>query len=99
MDTQSYLEKRFAKESSIVSRKIAGEFILVPIRRTAGDIDHIYAINEVAGRIWELIDSTRQIRDIRDIIVEEYDVLPEDVERDLVEFLQQLEQLSAVKVV
>jgi len=97
MDTQSYLEKRFAKESSIVSRKIAGEFILVPIRRTAGDIDHIYAINEVAGRIWELIDGTRQLKDIRDILVDEYDVNPEEAEGDIVEFLQQLEQLSAVK--
>jgi len=94
----AYLERRFAKDPSIVARKIADEFILVPIRRKAGDLESIYTLNEVAARIWELVDGQKRVHDIRDVIVEEFEVGPEQAEADLVELLQQLEQVGAVRV-
>ena len=47
------LMKSFVKDPNIVSRKIAGEVILVPIRKNVGDLESIYTLNEVAARIWE----------------------------------------------
>jgi hypothetical protein len=93
----TYLERRFAKDPSIVARKIADEFILVPIRRRAGDVESIYTLNEVAGRIWELVDGQKQAAEIKDAIVEEFEVAAEEAEADLVAFLQQLEQVGAVR--
>ena len=83
----------------MVFRKVADEFILVPIRRKTGDLQSIYAMDEVAGRIWELIDGQRRVRDIRDAIVEEFEVGVERAEKDLVALLRQLEEISAVQVV
>jgi hypothetical protein len=42
MSRVEYLEKRFAKDPLIVSRKIAGKFVLVPIRQKAEDVESIY---------------------------------------------------------
>jgi len=91
------LTKSFVKDPNIVSRKIADEIILVPIRQNVGDLESIYTLNEVAARIWELIDGERKIEEIKDKIVEEFEVTPAEAEKDLIELLQKLEKIEAIK--
>jgi len=91
-----FLEKVYKKSDSIVSRKIADEFILVPIRQNVGDLESIYTLNESAARIWELIDGEISVEEIREKIVDEFEVTPEEAEKDLMEHLQQLEGISAI---
>ena len=38
------LDDRYLRSESIISRNIAGEAVLVPIRRNAADLDNIYAL-------------------------------------------------------
>jgi hypothetical protein len=97
MSRAIYLEKRFAKDPSIVPRKIRSAFILVPIRQKASDVESIYTLNDSAARAWELIDGERQVYEIRDAIVEEFEVGPEEAETDLVELLQQMESVGAIR--
>ena len=94
-----YFKRRFAKDPSIVSRNIAGEQILVPIRKKAGEIESIFTLNEVASRIWELLDGEKQVKEIKNAIVEEFEVSPKEAEADLLKFLQQLEEAGAVRTV
>ena len=92
-----FLEKVYNKKSdSIVSRKIGDEFILVPIKQDVGDLESIYTLNETAARIWELIDGKIKVRDIRERIVQEFEITPTEAERDLIEHLQQLEGIRAI---
>ena len=49
-------------------------------------------------RIWELLDGKRAVMDIRDIIVDEFEVDPEEAQKDIVEFFQQLQEIGGVKV-
>ena len=97
MKTDTYLEKRFSKDSSVVFRKVADEFILVPIKQKASDVESIYTMNEVASRIWELINGKRSLRDIKDVIIKEFKVIPEEAEKDLIDFSKQLEKIGAVR--
>ena len=97
MPADDYLEKCFSKDPNIVSRKIAGEYILVPIRQSAGDLDSIYTMNAVGGRIWELLDGQRSVSDLKDIIVEEFDVSLEEAEEDIKTFLDQLTSMNVVR--
>ena len=94
---KSYSRKRFSKDPAIVSRVIADKYILVPIRQAVVDMDCIYTMDEVAGCIWELIDGKRTLEEIRDVIVEEFEVDPLEAEADLVEFVQQLELAGAIR--
>lgn len=92
-----YLERCYEKDPSIVHRNIAGEAILVPIRSHVADLESIYTLDEVAARIWELIDGQRKVKEIGDAIVEEYEVGPDVAEADLIEFIQQLEAIGGVR--
>lgn len=90
------LEKIYKKSDSIVSRKIADEVILVPIRQDVGDLDSIYTLNEIAAYVWELVDGERTVKEIRDIIVSEYEVSSIKAGEDITECLRQLESINAV---
>ncbi|MBW2646537.1 MAG: PqqD family protein [Deltaproteobacteria bacterium] len=90
------LDKVYTKSDSIVSRKIADEVILVPIRQDVGDLESIYTLNEVAARIWELVDGKTTVNEIKDIVVNEYEVPPIEVEKDIVGCLGELESVKAV---
>ena len=92
-----YLERRYAKDPNMVFRDIEGEMILVPIRRRTADLESIYTLNETGSRIWELIDGQHTLREIRDIIVQEYEVTPEEAETDLAEFMAYLGEIEAVE--
>lgn len=87
----AYLEKCPKKDPNTVSRKIADEVILVPIRYNVGDLESIYTLNEVGAFIWELIDGNRKVKEIQVMIVDEFEVSPQQAETDLIEYIQQLE--------
>lgn len=92
----NYLDKVYNKSDSIVSRKIADEFILVPIRQNVGDLESIYTLNETGARIWELIDGKIKVEEIKEKLIEEFEVTPEEVEKDIIEHLMQLEEIKAI---
>ena len=94
--SQGDLGLRFTKNSDIVSRKISNEHLLVPIRRTAGDINSIYTLNEVASRVWSLIDGKKTVANIRDEIVDEFEVDLKIAEVDLLELFQKLVDVGAI---
>lgn len=87
----------FQRDPSVVFRKIVDEYILVPVRRSAADLDSIYNLNEIGARIWELLDGTNSAAGIRDILVQEFEVTPETAAKDLAAFLAQLEAASLIK--
>lgn len=89
-------DKVFKKNDSMVFRKIADEYILVPIRQNVGDLESIYTLNEVAARIWELIDGEIKVGEIKEKIIEEFEVMPEEAEKDIMEHLMQLEEIKAI---
>lgn len=92
-----YLKKRYEKNPDIVSRKIADETLLVPVRRRAGDIRSIFTLDEVGSFIWELIDGKEQVGQIKEHITEEFDVTGQRAEEDLIKLLKQLEEVKAIK--
>lgn len=93
------LEARYQKDPNVVSREIAGEQILVPIRKQAADMAAIYVLNETGARIWRLVDGRRSLADIGDVLAQEYNVRPETVETDLLEIIGQLEELGMLRAV
>jgi hypothetical protein len=92
----SFLNKIYKRSDEMVFRKIGDECILVPIRQGAGDLESIYTLNETAARIWELLDGTAKGTEIRDRITEEFDVTPEEAEKDLVHHLKELASIKAI---
>jgi hypothetical protein len=91
-----FLERVLKKSDAIVFGKIGDEYVLVPIRQGAGDLESLYTLNETAAPIWELLDGTAKGTEIRDKIAEEFDVTPEEAEKDLVHHLRELASIRSI---
>ena len=90
------LDQLYQKDPSIVYREIAGESLLVPIRSHADDLDSIYTLNETGAYIWSLIDGQHSLAEIRDAVVQEFEVDSQQAGQDLVEMIRDLESIAAV---
>lgn len=93
------LQSVYVHDPNIVSRDIAEEVILVPIRKNVADMDCIFTLNETAARAWELFDGVRSVEDIHKIIIEEFSVGSEEAKADLMELVQALLKIAALLVV
>ena len=90
------LQKKYRRNENFVYRRIGDETVLVPIKDNVGDMDSIYSLNEVGAFIWEKIDGTRRLIDIKEMMVVEYDVGNDEAEKDLLELIGQLEEMGSI---
>ncbi len=97
MSRVEFGDRRFARDPSVVSRRIVDEVLLVPIRRRAADVDHIFTLNAVGARVWELLDGVRRVSEVGAAIASEYEVGEDEAVRDVADLLRQLEALGAVR--
>ena len=49
-----------------------------------------YSLDALGARIWALIQQPRTVREVRDVLLEEYDYKSDRCEHALLSFLQQL---------
>lgn len=89
----------YAKNPDIIFRKIADEFILVPIRQRAVDLKCVYTLNQTAAFLWELIDSKQSVAQITDKFVTEFEVDSRQAQADVSEMISQWESLSLIQKV
>jgi hypothetical protein len=92
-----FLTQRFSPDPAFVYRRIADECLLVPIRQKVADLQYIYVLSPVANRIWELLDGVRTLAEVRDQLLEEFEVGPQELEQDLREFIAQLKDIEAIR--
>jgi hypothetical protein len=93
------LEHRYQRNESFVFRRIENETILVPIKDNVGDMGSIYSLNEMGALVWEQLDGKIGLEKIKDKILEQYDVTPQEAEADLSEFMTDLIDIEAVRLV
>ncbi len=75
------------KKHEVVTRKIAGETVIVPIKSGVGDLNFIYTLNHPGTMIWELLGEGATLAQILSSVCREYDVPEETAERDIRDFL------------
>jgi hypothetical protein len=81
---------RYRKQEEIVTREIAGETLLVPIRSKLADMQRIFGLNAVGEYIWQQLDGRRSLTEIHNEIVDDFDVTGEQAKIDIQEFIGQL---------
>jgi hypothetical protein len=87
----------YARREGVVLREVAGEHILVPIRRDVADLQAIFALNRVGLRIWELLDGVRSLDGILGELLERFDVAAEEASVDLRSFVERLSAAGLVE--
>lgn len=83
-------DKAYSKKEEVVSREIAGETILVPVRGKLADMQKIFSLNQTAEYIWQNLDGKKKLNDILEGVLSQFDVNKEEAEKDMFEFVTEL---------
>jgi hypothetical protein len=87
----------FVRSRSVVSRLVAGETLIVPIRGKVGDLASIYSFNGAGSLIWKLLESPVARTELIEALEHEYEVSREEASRDVAEFLNELLSVGLVE--
>ena len=87
----------YTRHPDYVQRDVAGECILVPIRRTLTEANSIYVLNETGAALWKRIDGQRTAQDIMTDFCNEFDVATDQLAKDFTSLLDDLLSIQAVE--
>lgn len=93
------LQQVYVRSEHMVGRRIADEFVLVPLVGRGADIDGIYDLSRVGTFIWERLDGKVSGEGIVVALLESFDVERARAEADYLEFVTKLLSIDAVKPV
>jgi hypothetical protein len=82
--------KVFIRNHDVVSRKIAGELFLVPVKGKMADMENIFALTAVAEYIWDRLDGRKSLNEILTNVIDRFDVEHQQAESDIREFIMEL---------
>lgn len=88
------LSSRVAITKDVLCRSVSGEAVLLNV--TTGEY---YGLNDTGARMWELLIEDSQLAAAYQALLAEYEVAGADLERDLLGFVDTLEQRGLVEVV
>lgn len=88
----------FIRSKTVVSRRVAGETLIVPIRGKVGDLASIYSFNQTGSLIWQLLETPKGLADLIAALEQEYDVAPDQARQDVTQFLQDTLAVGLVEV-
>ena len=86
----------FSPLPDIVPRQIAGDTILVPVRGELARLERIFVLNAVGEHIWGLLDGHLTVAEVCAKVVEAFEVDEATAQRDVMEFLADLEDAELV---
>jgi hypothetical protein len=74
----------------MVSRVVAGETLIVPVRGKVGDLASIYSFNGTGTLIWKLLETPQTISGLVEAVTQEYDVTLEQATLDVKQFVDEM---------
>ena len=77
----------------IVASDIDGETVMMSIEN-----GEYYGLDDIGSRIWELIEKPVKVSDLIDTLLERFDVDRETCERDVLKFLNELNEYKILNV-
>lgn len=90
------LEDVFQRSDRMVGRRIADEYVLVPILGRGADADGIFNLNRLGAFIWEQMDGRADGRAIVERVTGTFEVDGARASRDYLAFVAQLLSIEAL---
>src|SRR5208282_5213700 len=88
-DTQVFVRSR-----AVVSRVVARETLIVPVRGKVGDLASIYSFNETGSLIWKILEKPRAVAEVVSEVAEAYEVDADRVRQDAMRFLSDMQTVG-----
>ena len=90
---------KYRKKGKAITRKVAGEVLLVPIRGSLADMEKLYVLDEVGERIWDSLDEENSLEGIRDIVCSDFEIDASTAEQDIGEYIEALAHADLIEEV
>jgi Coenzyme PQQ synthesis protein D (PqqD) len=84
------VEGRVRSSSKVVSRVVADEALVVPIRGGTGDLNSIYSFNAAGTKLWALIESGQSAAELAQYLEDVYGLDAYQARSDAESFLREL---------
>lgn len=97
MPRKSLPGKIYKKNGDIVTRRIAGDLFLIPIRGKIAEMQNIFVLNPVSECIWQELDGQKGLEEIRKSVVASFDVEEKRADSDIREFIAELLEANLIK--
>lgn len=92
----SVMTTEFLRSEDHVHRHVAGEHLLIAIRRTVES--PLFALTPTAAALWDRLHDWTDADGLVDLIVERFEVDRDQAAHDVSDFLEQLKSIGAVSV-
>ena len=87
----------FTRTRNAVSRNVAGETLVVPIRGKVGELASIYSFNDVGSLIWGLLETPKHLSELTEAVVQTFSVRMERAAEDVAQFLNEMLAVGLVE--
>jgi hypothetical protein len=84
------LKSILSQSATVVTRKTGNEYVLVPITNNIADMNSVYTLNETGAFIWEHIDGKRNVEEIINSLIAEYDIDKQNARSDVFTFIENM---------
>lgn len=91
-------KRLFTRSRSVVSRVVAGETLVVPVRGKVGDLASIYSFNGTGSLVWRLLETSTGLTDLIDAVERAYEVGREQAIEDVTRFVEELLSAGLLEV-
>ena len=89
----------YGRAEHVVHRRIAGQDVLIPVSHQLGDLQNIFAVNDVAAFVFEQFDGRRTAAQICELVAACCDVPVAAIEGDILDYMSQLAELNLIRPV
>lgn len=94
---QELYERRVRCSSNVVSRVIADEAVVVPIRSGAGDLNSIYSFNDAGTKLWSMLEGGQTAAQLALYLQQIYGITGERARSDVENFLAELAEEGLIE--
>ena len=85
------LMNRFAIKPNVMARQVGEETVILDLASGT-----YFGLDQVGARLWHLLGEGKTISEICDVMLDEYEVSREELERDALALVQDLEARSLI---
>ena len=87
------IKSKITLSKNVFAQEIDEETIILD-----SETQEYFSINEIGKVIWSLIEEKKNLEEIKAEMLDMYEVPQEQIEKDLLNFIQALEQKKLIKV-
>lgn len=85
------LTRTFSISTQVVARELGGETVILDLASGA-----YFGLDTIGAQVWRLLDAGKPLSEICDAIFDEYEVAREELERDVLALVHDLEDRKLI---